>query len=685
MAAPSSPDIGDTQDSGVLLFHGRRPITPDQFNDPIQHGWVAAELVAESHRMPVALRQSLFGVEAVMLTERPQAGPTTFVFQIRIFDVQLCKSRGDMFVVVVKEVPPGANPVIGYALYALTARNEADAASVCQTCMRMSQRWHHQGNQVVSRNLSSAQLKNPLVGQIAAKFGKLPVQVLIRWLISKWSAHEGTLVLPRSASPHRVLQLIGAEAWEFDQEDMAKLAVLANDFRYQALNPKKKKLVLPVAVKTVPVPEPVKPPVSGALRGWRSSASAGAGQPNPANSHRFSSHVSFSDTPQQEFKLGDGLEIVPLKERIRRLSAASAVTDESEPWNNQTSFSGGASPREAHDYRKLSPEEDTATREQERLAKAAEAKRVAGSGSKMLRRQSFKMGDEELLVTALMQTSPETKEALLQTAKFTVDEIAEFTRIIDKKCPDGQIPKDEFVRICTDLYADKIFDIDDYANLVYEIFDVYVNDSVRCIDYHLIQAVQCNGSPAERLQVLFRTMDQDNTGTLTTKDLTTLVRLVNAIGMDENRAGMGSNQLAEMLVIELDTFGTGQVSEADFLSGVISNDALAGVFLGSGDSVSQTLSEGTEWSMASTAVTGVGTAHHDYLGNVVEVGRDRMYTGDYATPDPMDTVEQNLHDPPKKKGWGLRRKSSSPKKKGSGSAGDTQHFYPPDTNATYFE
>jgi Ca2+-binding EF-hand superfamily protein len=347
---------------------------------------------------------------------------------------------------------------------------------------------------------------------------------------------------------------------------------------------------------------------------------------------------------------------VPLKERIRKLSASS--TNESEPWDEQTSF-GGSPPR--------SPPPAT----------GALARRTVShsTGSKQLRRQSFKMGDEELLVTALMQTSAETKETLLQTAKFTVDEIGEFEQICAKLCPDGHIAKDEFIRICTKLYAEKIFDISDYANLVYEIFDVYVNDTIRCIDYHLIQAVQCNGSPTERLQVLFRTMDQESKGHVTTKELTTLVRLVNAVAIEEGRHGMGSNQLAEMLVIELDTFGTGQVSEADFLSGVLSNDALAGVFLGNGDSVSQQNSEGTTWSVASTAVTGVGVAQHDYLGNVVALPRDRAYTGEYATPDPME------QDPPKKKGWGLRRKASSPKKK---SSVDTPHFYPPD-NATYFE
>lgn len=653
--APTSPDGAST---GVLLFHGKRVITPDQFHDPVQHGWVAAELVAESHQMPVALRQSLFGVEAVMVTNRPESGPKTFVFQIRIFDVQLCKSRGDMFVIVVKEVPPGPNPVVAYALYALTAKDAADAAAICATCISMSKRWYHQGNQIVSRNLSAAQLKNPLINQIAAKYGKLAVQVLVKWLISKWSAHDGTLVLPRSASPHRVSQLIGAEAWQFDEADMSKLAVLGNDFRYQALNPKKKKTILPVVEPAVSPPEK---PKEGKLRSWRSSAPAAGGRPTPVNARpsRFSSHISASNAPQEHAQLGD-VEIVPLKERIRKLSASS--TNESERWDEQTSF-GGSPPR--------SPPPAIG-------AVARPMRQSTGSGSKQLRRQSFKMDDEELLVTALMQTSPETKESLLQTAKFTVDEIREFELICAKRCPDGHIAKDEFIRICTELYADKILDISDYTNLVYEIFDVYVNDSIRCIDYHLIQAVQCNGQPTERLQVLFQTMDQESKGHVTTKELTTLVRLVNAIAIEEGRHGMRSNQLAEMLVIELDTFGTGQVSEADFLSGVLSNDALAGVFLGNGDSISQQNSEGTTWSVASTAVTGVGVAQHDYLGNIVALPRDRVYTGEYATPDPM-AMEQ--HPPKKKAGWGLRRKASSPKKKGSV---DTPHFYPPD-NATYFE
>mmetsp|Transcript_31407 Transcript_31407/g.88098 ORF Transcript_31407/g.88098 Transcript_31407/m.88098 type:complete len:333 (+) Transcript_31407:217-1215(+) len=64
-------------------------------------------------------------------------------------------------------------------------------------------------------------LDDPTVGAIAAKLGKSPAQVLI-----KWSLQHGTSVLPKSANEKRIASNIDVFTWEIPQEDYETLCDL---------------------------------------------------------------------------------------------------------------------------------------------------------------------------------------------------------------------------------------------------------------------------------------------------------------------------------------------------------------------------------------------------------------------------------------------------------------------------
>ena len=75
--------------------------------------------------------------------------------------------------------------------------------------------------------LGSGQLiDNPVIGEVAAKHGKTPAQVMVRW-----SIQLGNIVLPKSVTPARIEQNIDVFDFELDDADMAAIATLESGRR----------------------------------------------------------------------------------------------------------------------------------------------------------------------------------------------------------------------------------------------------------------------------------------------------------------------------------------------------------------------------------------------------------------------------------------------------------------------
>ena len=74
-------------------------------------------------------------------------------------------------------------------------------------------------------------LDHPVITQVAAKYGRTPAQVLIRW-----SLQHGLVVIPKSIRPDRIRENGGVFDFELKREDMARLDSL-DESSHVAWNP----------------------------------------------------------------------------------------------------------------------------------------------------------------------------------------------------------------------------------------------------------------------------------------------------------------------------------------------------------------------------------------------------------------------------------------------------------------
>lgn len=89
-------------------------------------------------------------------------------------------------------------------------------------------RAYHEKHRIVTESWSplgqGTLLENQVVGKVAAKHGRTPAQVIIRWHID-----NGLVVIPKSVTPSRIEENFKVFDFRLDAEDMATFADLEKD------------------------------------------------------------------------------------------------------------------------------------------------------------------------------------------------------------------------------------------------------------------------------------------------------------------------------------------------------------------------------------------------------------------------------------------------------------------------
>ena len=66
--------------------------------------------------------------------------------------------------------------------------------------------------------------QEPVLAEIAAKYGKTPAQVILRW-----NVQQGVIVIPKSVHRERMEENLAIWDFKLDQEDMERIAALDKD------------------------------------------------------------------------------------------------------------------------------------------------------------------------------------------------------------------------------------------------------------------------------------------------------------------------------------------------------------------------------------------------------------------------------------------------------------------------
>ncbi|HET6161942.1 MAG TPA: aldo/keto reductase [Dongiaceae bacterium] len=91
-----------------------------------------------------------------------------------------------------------------------------------------AQREFHARHKIVTESWSplgqGRVMKDPLIAGIAAKHGRTPAQVALRWHIQ-----NGLVAIPKSVTPARIVENFDVFNFELTEEDMGKIATLDNN------------------------------------------------------------------------------------------------------------------------------------------------------------------------------------------------------------------------------------------------------------------------------------------------------------------------------------------------------------------------------------------------------------------------------------------------------------------------
>jgi len=69
-------------------------------------------------------------------------------------------------------------------------------------------------------------LQDQLIGELAQKYAKKPAQVILRWHLDR-----GTIIIPKSVTPSRILENFGVFDFSIEEEDMEKISTLDRNGR----------------------------------------------------------------------------------------------------------------------------------------------------------------------------------------------------------------------------------------------------------------------------------------------------------------------------------------------------------------------------------------------------------------------------------------------------------------------
>jgi len=123
-------------------------------------------------------------------------------------------------------IPPAVNQIESHPYL-----QQADLVEYCHRMGIRVEAYSPLGTAAFKKPDDPSTLSDPLIMKLAAKYGKTPAQICLRWQLQR-----GVVALPKSVHQIRIKENIAVFDWQLKDEDMKAISLI--DRRYHFLNPK---------------------------------------------------------------------------------------------------------------------------------------------------------------------------------------------------------------------------------------------------------------------------------------------------------------------------------------------------------------------------------------------------------------------------------------------------------------
>ena len=139
--------------------------------------------------------------------------------------------------------------------------------------------------------------------------------------------------------------------------------------------------------------------------------------------------------------------------------------------------------------------------------------------------------------------------------------------------PDGQLDRNEFVRLYDELRAESRDKLDEISQFVFAVFDQDRSGTINFNEFLVAFALTSRGDPNKKLEYAFDVYDVDDNGYMDRAELrTVLTAMLDLLGADKR--GTNVPALVDECMKDLDNSKDGKVTKEEFVNGLAANYSL---------------------------------------------------------------------------------------------------------------
>jgi len=142
-----------------------------------------------------------------------------------------------------------------------------------------------------------------------------------------------------------------------------------------------------------------------------------------------------------------------------------------------------------------------------------------------------------------------------------------------EQCPDGHIDRKNFRLLMRSCHPGR--NLERLEKRIFNMYDENRDGRISFAEFMVVMYVMSNGTPEENFRQIFRILDADGNGVITLSELKKVVKdIFKLLSDDDKEAAKDKANLTLAAFAEMDANKDGEVTEAEFLAAIRSNEKM---------------------------------------------------------------------------------------------------------------